>query len=419
MSPLAGIRVLDLSLQLPGPFCTLMMADYGADVIKVDEPAPRVRNPFAGETWGGSPADRYLNRGKRSLTLNLKTEEGKEIFRALSVAADVVIEGFRPGVMERLGVDYATLSAANPRLVYCSVSGYGQTGPMRAVAGHDINYLSYAGVLGLCGREGEPPAIPPVQIGDLFGGAMMALSGILMALRRRDATGRGCWVDISMTDGAMSMLSIHAAAVLAGMPPPERGDMILTGMFPCYETYRCAGGGFVSIGALEGWFWKGLVTALGREDLNGLQYASGDEGARVKAEIGAIFASRTRDEWVAFFQDKDVCFSPVLALGEALDHPNVSARGMVVEVESPFGGKDKQLGPPLKFRSPDEEKDGNRERVPRRAPRLGEHDEEILSGLGYRDAQIAALRRKGVIRPDPMRGKTRKAGRGKVDRGGE
>lgn len=398
MSPLSGIRVLDLSLQLPGPFCTLMMADHGADVIKVDEPAPRVRNPFAGETWGDSPADRYLNRGKRSLTLNLKTEEGKEIFRALSAAADVVIEGFRPGVVERLGVDYAALSAANPRLVYCSVSGYGQTGPMRSVAGHDINYLSYAGVLGLCGRAGTPPAIPPVQIGDLFGGAMMALSGILMALLSRQTTGRGCWVDISMTDGAMSMLSIHAAAVLAGMPSPERGDMILTGMFPCYETYRCACGGYISIGALEDWFWKGLVTALGREDLTGLQYASGDEGARVKAEIGTIFASRTRDEWVAFFQDKDVCFSPVLALGEALDHPNVPARGMVVEVESPFGGPERQLGRPVKFRDRGKEDGPMPEKPPRRPPRLGEHDEEILTELGVPAERVASLRRKGVIR---------------------
>jgi len=398
MSLLSGIRVLDLSLQLPGPFCTLMMADHGADVIKVDEPAPRVRNPFAGETWGASPADRYLNRGKRSLTLDLKTEEGKEIFRALASSADVVVEGFRPGVVERLGVDYATLSPVNPRLVYCSLSGYGQTGPMRSAAGHDINYISYAGVLDACGRKGSPPAIPPVQIGDLFGGAMMALSGILMALLSRQSTGRGRWVDVSMTDGAMSMLSIHAVAVLAGMPSPERGDMILTGMFPCYETYRCACGGYVSIGALESWFWKNFLEAIGRTDLAGLQYATGEEGDRVKAELSKVFASRTRDEWVAFFQDRDVCFSPVLALGEALDHPNVKARGMVVEVESPLGGRDRQVGQPLQFRSPGEEGDGSRERVPRRAPRLGEHDEEILTELGVPAERVASLRRQGVIR---------------------
>lgn len=401
MSPLSGLRVLDLSLQLPGPFCTMMMADYGADVVKVDEPSPRVRNPFAGEGWGGSPADRYLNRGKRSMTLDLKSEKGKEIFRALAGAADVVIEGFRPGVTERLGVDYATLSEANPRLVYCSISGYGQTGPMRGVAGHDINYISYSGILGSSGRKETPPAIPPVQIGDLFGGALMALSGILMALRSRQTTDRGCWVDVSMTDGAMAMLSIHAAAVLAGMPSPERGTMILTGMYPCYETYRCGCGGYVSVGPLESWFWKNLVTALGREDLIGLQYATGDEGARVKAEMEGIFASRTRDEWVSFFRDRDVCLSPVLSLGEAFEHPNAQARGMVVEVESPFGGRDRQPGRPLKFLSRDRDGDGHRRTAPpARSPRLGEHDEEILTELGYGREQIAGFREQGVIRKE-------------------
>ena len=398
MSPLAGIRVLDLSLQLPGPFCTMMMADHGADVVKVDEPAPRVRNPFAGEEWGQSPADRYLNRGKRSLTLNLKTEEGKTIFRALAMHADVVVEGFRPGVARRLGVEYETLSAANPRLVYCSISGYGQTGPMRSVAGHDINYISFAGILGLCGREGSPPAIPPVQIGDLFGGALMALSGILMALHSRQVTGRGRWVDVSMTDGALSMLSIHAAAVLAGIPSPERGNMILTGMFPCYETYRCACGGYMSVGPLEAWFWDDFLKAIGREDLAGLQYATGEEGARAKAELSRVFLGKTRDEWVTFFAGEDICVSPVLTLSEALSHPQARARGMVVEVESPFGGRDRQPGRPLKFRGPGEGGADLPEEPPRRPPRLGEHDEEILAELGYRDEQIASLRRKGVIR---------------------
>ena len=206
-------------------------------------------------------------------------------------------------------------------------------------------------------------------------------------------------MDISMTDGTMAMLSIHAAAVLSGMPPPERGSMILTGMFPCYETYRCACGGYVSIGALEGWFWKNLVAALGREDLVALQYAAGEEGARVKEELRTIFASRTRDEWVAFFRDQDVCLSPVLSLGEAFEHPNAQARGMVVEVESPFGGRDRQPGLPLKFLSRDREGDGSRWTAPpARPPRLGEHDEEILAELGYRDEQIADLRERGVIR---------------------
>jgi len=390
MALLAGIRVLDLSLQLPGPFCTMMMADYGADVIKVDEPQPRMRNPFSAADAGTGAVERYLNRGKRSVTLNLKADEGKEIFRKLAATADVVVEGFRPGVVNRLGVDSGTLSAANPGLVYCSISGYGQTGPMRDTAGHDINYISYAGVLGACGRKGGPPTLPPVQIGDLFGGAMMALSGILMALLARGKTGRGRVVDVSMTDGALSMLSLHAAAALAGEIDPVRGDMMLTGMFPCYETYRCADGEYVSVGPLEAWFWKGFVEGLGRPDLLDGQYATGEEGARVQAELSKVFATRTRDDWVRAFVGKDVCLSPVLSIAEALSHPNTEARGMVLPVPSPLGGTDRQPGMPIKI-------DGVAE-TPQRAPLLGEHDDEVLAALGYAEREIASLREKGVIR---------------------
>ena len=223
MTLLSGIRVLDLSLQLPGPFCTMMMADYGADVVKIDEPEPRVRNPFAAEDPGTGPLDRYLNRGKKSVTLNLKSDEGREIFRKMAATADVVVEGFRPGVVKRLGVDYETLSVANPGLVYCSISGYGQTGPMRDVAGHDVNYVSYAGVLGLSGRPEVPPALLPVQVGDVYGGSMMALSGILMALLSRQRTGKGAWVDISMTDGAVASLAIPASNLL-GEGSPSSGE---------------------------------------------------------------------------------------------------------------------------------------------------------------------------------------------------
>jgi crotonobetainyl-CoA:carnitine CoA-transferase CaiB-like acyl-CoA transferase len=390
MSLLSDIRVLDLSLQLPGPFCTLMMADYGADVVKVDEPVPRMRNPFAGEKPGLSPADRYLNRGKRSLTLNLKSPEGKEIFGSLAESADVVVEGFRPGVAARLGVDYEALSARNPRLVYCSISGFGQTGPMRDVAGHDINYISYAGILSLCGAKDGPPALPAVQIGDLFGGAMMALSGVLMALLSRQATGRGRRVDVSMTDGSLAMLSLHAASYLAGGEEPRRGEMILAGRYPCYDVYRCSGGGYVSLGALEPWFWNGFVQAIGREDLAGMQYAAGEEGERVRADLRKLFGSKSREEWVRFFDGKDICFSPVLSLSEAVSHPNVKARDMVIEVGSPLGGRERQPGLPIKF--------PGAAAVPRRAPFLGEHDEEILKDLGCTAQKVEELRKKGVIR---------------------
>ena len=232
MTLLSGIRVLDLSLQLPGPFCTMMMADYGADVVKIDEPSPRARNPFAAEDPGTGPLDRYLNRGKKSVTLDLKSAEGQEIFRKMAATADVVVEGFRPGVVKRLGVEYETLSAANPGLVYCSISGYGQTGPMRDVAGHDVNYLSYAGVLGLSGRPSEPPSLLPVQVGDVYGGSMMALSGILMALLSRQRTGKGAWIDISMTDGSIASLAIPASNLLGGGVPQERGALPLAGIAP-------------------------------------------------------------------------------------------------------------------------------------------------------------------------------------------
>ena len=390
MTLLSGIRVLDLSLQLPGPFCTMMMADYGADVVKIDEPNPRVRNPFAAEDPGTGPVDRYLNRGKRSMTIHLKTEEGKAIFLRLAETADVVVEGFRPGVVRRLGIDYEAVSAVNPRIVFCSISGYGQDGPMRDVPGHDVNYLSYAGVLGLCGRKGDEPTLLPVQLGDVFGGSMMALSGILMALLGRERTGKGGRVDVSMTDGAMASLALPAAAWLGGGAPQVRGSLPLTGMFPCYEVYPCSDGGFLSVGALEAWFWKALTSALGREDLAGKQYATGAEGESVKEALRAVFRTLPRDEWVKRLAGIDACVSPVLDLPEALHHPNTASRRMVVDVESPLGGTDRQLGMPIKI-------DGVPE-APRRAPLLGEHDDEILAGLGYTTARIADLRSKGVIR---------------------
>ena len=391
MTLLSGVRVLDLSLQLPGPFCTMMMADYGADVVKIDEPSPRVRNPFSVGEPGTSSVERYLNRGKKSVTLNLKSAEGQEIFRKMAAVADVVVEGFRPGVVKRLGVEYESLSAANPGLVYCSISGYGQTGPMRDVAGHDINYISYAGVLGACGRKGGPPTLPPVQIGDLFGGAMMALSGIVMALLERERTGKGRAIDVSMTDGSLAMLALVAPAVLAGEMVPERGNMMLTGMFPCYEAYRCADGEYVSVGPLEAWFWKGFVAAVGCPHLADLQYAAGEEWALVKAELSKAFAARTRDEWVRAFEREDVCLSPVLSVTEALSHPNTLARRMVVDVGTPLGGTERQLGLPIKIA-------GEEGRAPGRAPLLGEHDEQVLAELGYSGEEIACLRAKGVIR---------------------
>jgi crotonobetainyl-CoA:carnitine CoA-transferase CaiB-like acyl-CoA transferase len=309
----------------------------------------------------------------------------------MAAIADVVVEGFRPGVVKRLGVEYETLSVANPGLVYCSISGYGQTGPLRDAAGHDVNYLSYAGVLGLSGRPSVPPTLLPVQLGDVYGGSMMALSGILMALLSRHRTGKGAWIDISMTDGSVASLAIPASNLLGGGIPQERGALPLAGMLPCYDTYRCADGGYVSLGGLEPWFWRKLVTRLGREDFGEFQYAVGETAEGVRRDLRAIFLGKTRDEWIRLFEGEDVCLSPVLSLDEALSHPNTLARRMVVDVGSPLGGTERQLGFPIKIA-------GEEERAPGRAPRLGEHDDEILSGLGYTTSLIAGLRAKGVIR---------------------
>ena len=219
----------------------------------------------------------------------------------------------------------------------------------------------------------------------------MALSGILMALLSRHRTGKGAWLDVSMTDGTMASLSIPASAWLGGGIRQERGELPLAGMFPCYGTYRCACGGYVSLGTLEPWFWKNLVTRIGREDLLGKQYAEGEEAESVKGELRAVFLGKSRDEWIRFFEGIDVCISPVLSIGEALESPNAAARRMVVDVESPLGGTDRQLGLPIKVTG---EKGG----TPARAPLLGEHDDEVLAGLGYAPEEVAALRERGVIR---------------------
>ncbi len=389
MGMLSDIRVLDLSLRLPGPFCTLLMADHGADVITVIDPSLRGLNPF-GDEPGLSPYERYLNRGKRSLTLDLKADAGRAIFRQLAATADVVIEGFRPGVAARLGVDAATLRGLNPRLVYCSLTGYGQDGPRAAAAGHDINFAAWSGILGLNGAAGGDPVPMPVQVADLFGGAMMAVTSILMALHARQRTGAGATLDVSMTDGALSLLSIHAAERLAGGAEPSRGAMPLSGQFPCYDVYRCGDGGHLAIAALEPVFWDRLLGALERPDLHPGQFATGEEGQRIRAEFHAIFATRSRDEWMAFLGPRDACVAPVLSLGEALDHPFTRARGMIVDVPLPSGDVEPQLATPFQC-------DGTRP-APGGPARPGAHDDEILSSLGFDAQAIAQLRRDGVIR---------------------
>ena len=380
---LSDVTILDLTRLLPGGYCTLLLADLGADVIKVEEPG---RGDYVRWTApivdGESASHRALNRGKRSITLNLKEADGVRLFRELATHADVVIESFRPGVLDRLGVGYQVLSGSNEGLVYCAITGYGQDGPYRDMVGHDINYIGYGGVLSMTGPPNGPPVIPGVQIGDLGGGGMMAAVGILAALLERRSTGRGRFVDVSMLDGVVSWLSVHAAAYLATGEIPQPGSERLSGRYACYRVYRAADGRHITVGALEPQFWAALCNALGCPDLIGDQYGPDQEA--MAGRLQEIFAARTRNEWLQAFDGIDACVGPVNDVAEALMDPQISAREMVAEVAGARVGP----GPALKLGGV----------APMRpAPGFGEHTAEVLATVGVEEAELAGLKVRGVI----------------------
>jgi crotonobetainyl-CoA:carnitine CoA-transferase CaiB-like acyl-CoA transferase len=381
-APLAGVRVLDLTRLLPGGYCTLLLADLGADVVKVEEPG---RGDYL--RWspplveGESAMHQALNRGKRSIVLDLKTPAGAGALRRLADRADVLVESFRPGVLERLGLGPDALRASNPRLVTCAITGYGQDGPYRDRVGHDLNYLGYAGVLGLSGEPGGPPVILPVQVGDLGGGALIAALGIVAALVERNRTGRGRAVDASMLDGAVSWLSIHAGAFLATREEPERGSMPLSGGYACYRVYRAGDGRYLTVAALEPRFWATLCAALRVPELEQEQFAPPERQRAMVEQLEAIFGARGRDEWLAELEGLEACVGPVNTLGEAFEDPQVRHRGLVAEVAG------RPVGPasPLVF-------DGARRSDLRPAPALGEHTDEVLAEAGFSEGERSDLR---------------------------
>jgi alpha-methylacyl-CoA racemase len=341
-----------------------------------------------------------LNRGKRSVRLNLKSEEGREVLLRLVREHDVLLESFRPGVMERLGVGYERLREENPRLVYCAITGYGQTGPgpkqpARPAAqgnpyisrsGHDMNYLGLNGLLGLSGDAGGPPVQAAGQIADLGGGALMAAFGILAALRERDSSGEGQLVDVSMFDGSLAWLAMVAARYLAEGRSPARGELELAGSLICYRPYACKDG-WVTLGALEPKFWQAWCNGVGREDLVEKQFER--PGSDAHAEVEALFRERTREQWREFASEHDCCLEPVLDLDEALDSELVKARGMVVELDQPQLGKVRQLGNPVKLSRPPAD-------PTRPAPAFGEHTDEVLAEVGYSAEEIAAMKGSGA-----------------------
>ena len=398
--PLDGIRVLDLSRLAPGPYCSMLLADMGAEVIMIEE-AGRPRGRRAAEAQPGEDPNeerrRYssyaLGRGKRSIGLNLKEERAREIFYRLAEEADVVLEGFRPGVVKRLGVDWETLRARNPRLVYCSLSGFGQTGPYAAQVGHDINYIAAAGALGMIGDPdaGGRPSIPVNIIADFAGGGLMAAFGIVCALQARERTGEGQQVDAAMTDGVMSLITSalagHAGAG-ADMRPARHQ---LNGGAPYYGVYETSDGRWFSVGAMEPYFFANLCGALGCSEFAGDQAAE-DPGrkAEMRAAFAAAFRTRTAAEWERILNETDVCAKPVLSLSETLEDPHHVARGMVVEVPTPDGGTMPQAGVVPKL-------SGTPGRVRGGAPARGQDSDALLAGIGIGGSEAAELREAGII----------------------
>ncbi len=389
--PLQGMRVLDLTRLLPGPYCTLLLGDMGADVLKVEDPALgdylRLNPPIASS--GMSIHFHVLNRNKRSVALDLKRKEGRELLLELAGGwANVLVEQFRPGVMERLGLDYETVRESNPSMVYCSITGYGQDGPYRDVAGHDINYLGYAGVLGSTGPADGSPVLCGVQIADLAGGGMFGALSILMAYTHALRTGEGQHVDVSMMDGSVSWLSINTGELLAGGPPPRRGSQLLWGATPCYNVYEAADG-YMAVGAIEAKFWKRLCEVLGRPDYATQQFVP-EKFDEVFTWLRDSFKQKTRAEWTELFAGEDACVSPVLDLDEVPVDAQVRHRGMMPDVEDEKLGRMSTIGIPFKFSATPGE-------IRRSAPLLGEHTDEVLEMLGCSAAETARLREQGIV----------------------
>jgi crotonobetainyl-CoA:carnitine CoA-transferase CaiB-like acyl-CoA transferase len=352
------------------------------EVLKVEDP---VQGDYA-RTLGligrkESPFFLSLNRNKKSMTLNLKAKEGKEIFYKLIETYDIVLEGFRPGVMDRLGVGYKELKKKNPRVILCSLSGYGQDGPYRERSGHDVNYIGLGGILELTGAMNGAPIIPGVQIADIGAGGMMAAVAILAAIIHRENTSQGQFLDISMMDGVISWLSIHAGKYFMDKELPQRGEMQLSGRYACYQVYPTKDGRHMSLGALEPKFWKNFCEAIGRSDLIYKQYIEGAERLRIIEEIQNLFKTKDQEEWIDFFKNVDACCEPILTLAEVFQHPQVLHRQMVTEYEHPVEGRVRQVGNPIKSSQFPFE-------IPTPSPAWGEHTMEVLEAIGYSEEEI-------------------------------
>jgi crotonobetainyl-CoA:carnitine CoA-transferase CaiB-like acyl-CoA transferase len=388
---LEGLKILDLSRLLPGALCSMMLADMGAEVLKIEDTSKgdymRWMPPMVKEL---SAYFLLTNRNKRSMKLDLKAPQGREIFLKLVKQYDVVLESFRPGVMDRLGLGYEALRKENQGIVYCALSGYGQEGPYRDLVGHDINYIALGGVLSSTGTEQGQPTIPSVQLADIGVGSLMSAIGILSAIIHQRATGKGLFIDVSMLDGVVFWMHLAFAEFFTTGNLPKPGHEMLTGKFPCYNVYETKDNRYVAVGALEAKFWATLCTAIERPALIEHQYATGKKREEVIGELREIFRSKGKDEWVALFKNHDICFAPVNTLDEVYEDEQLNHRRMFLEMDHPSDGRIKQINSPLKYVGAEEKHD-----VP--APAYGEHTDEILRQLGYTDQAIEKLHNDGIV----------------------
>ncbi len=388
---LDGIKILDLSRLAPGPYCSMLLADFGADVLLV-EAAPGANAKLASNRRAADPARaaayNALGRGKRSIALNLKDDGAREAFFELVKGADVVIEGFRPGVVKRLGIDYDSLAKINPRIICCSISGFGQTGPYSNLVGHDINYISVGGALGVTGRPGQPPAIPVNLVADFAGGGLHGAFAICLAIIARERTGRGQNVDIGMSDGVLSLMTSAFSGFFGSGATMKRGESMLSGAAPYYNTYETSDGRWFSIGSIEAHFFAALCEVLNVPEFADKQF---DDSCypEMFAKFAAIFKTKTADEWMAILSERDICATPVLEMERVVSDPHNLARGMVVEVDSPIG-KVKQIGIGAKLSDTPGQVRGT-------SPILGQHTDAVLTTLGYDATKIAALRERGAV----------------------
>ncbi len=396
---LEGIKILDLTWQGPGPYCTMILGDLGAEVIKIAPPPAANARQIARELDQRAVAFQAVNRNKQSVLLNLKSKEGKDIFFKLVKKADVVVEGFRPGVVKRLGIDYATLEKLNPKIVYCSISGYGQDGPYSTLSGHDINYISVAGALEPIGSLGNGPAIPLNLIADYGGGGKDAAIGIASALLARGKTGKGQHIDISLTDSVISLLteSILDYYFESGASI-RRGQHPLNGGFPYYNVYETQDGKYITIGCIEPWLWENLCRAIGKEEYIPfhfrLEHYLNPPEEKVWKEmlsfLKKLFLTKTRDEWFEFLSQRDVPVGKVYSLDEVFADPQVLHRKMIMEIEHPNVGKIKQAGIAIKL----SDTPGT---IRSLAPLPGQHTDVVLTGLGYRADELDELRKQSIV----------------------